>query len=421
MLSGKPPYAGNGALAVMMKHVSAPMPDLRSVWPECPAELAVAVEKMMQKQTAAWQQSYAEVNADLRDAYDVLTGGGVPNVVASTRQKPAERVEEQRLSGGGQGGRDAEATAENRRSLVKPLAIGALALLVGIGALAYFAPGKSGASMKSTPSSGDSVRQVPTPATGMSPLLAKATKDKPFVNTLGMEFVPVSGTQVLFCKWETRVKDCAAYARVNKVDTGWMTQVKDGVPAGREPDHSACGVSWEDAKAFCEWLTKKEIEEAKLPKGMRYRLPTDEEWSRAVGLEFESGATPKERSGKNSVDFPRGTGWPPPKAKAGNYADETFHTHFPAKGEQNKWIEGYTDGFTTTAPVGSFEPNVYGTYDLGGNVWDLYEPASKDRVWCGASWDSCVHLNLLLSYRTSTPPGIAANTYGFRCVVGGSR
>jgi serine/threonine protein kinase len=57
MLCGQPPYKGDSAVAVMMKHVSAPVPDLRSVWPECPAELASAVMKMMQKQPAARQQS----------------------------------------------------------------------------------------------------------------------------------------------------------------------------------------------------------------------------------------------------------------------------------------------------------------------------------------------------------------------------
>ena len=46
--------------------------------------------------------------------------------------------------------------------------------------------------------------------------------DKPFGNTLGMTFVPVPGTKVQFCIWETLVKDYSAYAAGNAgVDESW--------------------------------------------------------------------------------------------------------------------------------------------------------------------------------------------------------
>ena len=247
--------------------------------------------------------------------------------------------------------------------------------------------------------------------------LPAATKDKPFANTLGQEFVPVPGTQVLFCRWETRVKDYAEFARVNKIDSAWATQQKDGVPVSREPEYPVSGVSWDGANAFCKWLTEKESTEGKLPKGMNYRLPTDEEWSRAVGLAHEEGTTPKERSGANGVDFPWGTGWPP-NGKAGNYADETFHGKFPNPPE--KWIEGYTDGFATTAPVGSFAPNEFGIYDLGGNVWewceDWYDANQNERTLRGASWNLGVRSQLLSSYRLHDKVG-RLNLSGFRCVL----
>ena len=46
------------------------------------------------------------------------------------------------------------------------------------------------------------------------------TPDQPFTNTLGMKFVPVPGTEVSFCIWETRVKDYATYAEANE-GCGW--------------------------------------------------------------------------------------------------------------------------------------------------------------------------------------------------------
>ncbi len=95
-------------------------------------------------------------------------------------------------------------------------------------------------------------------------LLAKATE-----NSLGMKFQPVPGTKVLFSVWETRVQDYEFYANAVglELEKPYFRQ---------EKDHPAVNVSWEDAKNFCQWLSKKE--------GKTYRLPTDEEWSWAVGI-----------------------------------------------------------------------------------------------------------------------------------------
>jgi len=242
-----------------------------------------------------------------------------------------------------------------------------------------------------------------------------ATKDQPFVNSLGMKFVPVPGTETLFSIWDTRVKDYAAFASAKKVDDAWTKQEREGVPVSREPDYPVVAVNWNEANAFCQWLTEKEVAEGKLPKGMKYRLPTDEEWSRAVGLAREEGATPKERSEKNQTDFPWGRGFPP-KAKVGNYADTAYHEKFPT----GPWIEGYTDGFVVTSPVGSFPVNEYGLYDMGGNVWqwcqEQFEPGSPARVLRGASFDNG-RRSLPSSFRDRREPDMRHYNDGFRCVL----
>ena len=110
------------------------------------------------------------------------------------------------------------------------------------------------------------------------PALVAATKDKPFINSLGMKFVPVPDTDILMCIHETRYKDYAAYdADVRGVQDSWKDQAETGFPpAERSEDHPVTKVTWDEAKKFCEWLGGKE--------GVTVRLPTDREWSYAVGI-----------------------------------------------------------------------------------------------------------------------------------------
>ena len=234
----------------------------------------------------------------------------------------------------------------------------------------------------------------------------KPTPPKAFTNTLGMKFVPVSGTDVQFSIWETRVKDYAAYAAANAgVDESWKKPFGDEFK--QADTHPVGKVNWEDANAFCEWLTKKELAEGKIKAGQKYRLPTDAEWSVAVGLGKEKGNTPEEKQSGIKDVYPWGKVWPPPKG-AGNY-----------DGSLN------VDKFDRTAPVGSFSANQFGLHDMGGNVWewceDKYSPTSAFRVLRGASWGIVYPDGLLSSYRDDFTPDLRFYYFGFRCVlVGGS-
>jgi formylglycine-generating enzyme required for sulfatase activity len=213
----------------------------------------------------------------------------------------------------------------------------------------------------------------------------------PWTNSLGMEFVPVPGTEVLFGIWDVRVQDCRAYAEASSgVDASWKNP---GFPQG--DTHPVVNVTWEDAKAFCAWLSRKE--------GKTYRLPTDAEWSVAVGLGPEEGNTPRDKDMKIKNVYPWGNQWPPPKG-AGNYS--------PSLG---------VDDFEYTSPVGSFAANRYGLYDMGGNVWqwceDYYDGNNYSRVLRGGSW-GCNDPDLLLSsYRVIDTPGDRDYYVGFRVVL----
>ena len=245
---------------------------------------------------------------------------------------------------------------------------------------------------------------------------ALAAKEQPFVNSLGMKFVPVPGTGVLFCIHETRRQDYAAFAAETPgIGSKWKTSNANGVPCGHEADHPVVDVSWNDAKAFCEWLSKKEQRE--------YNLPTDHEWSLAVGLDEDSALaksrTPEELNNHILGQYPWGTQWPPPE-RAGNYADASAWR----AGIKRRFDEAvpYDDGYPTTAPVMSFLPNKWGIFDLGGNVYewcdDWYNASKTAKVERGASWFLVKNPQWLLSSgRNNSPPTSSTNSNGFRVVL----
>ncbi len=109
-------------------------------------------------------------------------------------------------------------------------------------------------------------------------------------------------------------------------------------------EHPVVALSWNDATAFCQWLSRKEAKD--------YRLPTEAEW------EYACRAGTKTR-------YWRGDD-PETLAKVGNIADAAFNEKFP----DSKWKMKASDGYVFTAPVGSFQPNPFGLYDTHGNAWE---------------------------------------------------
>ena len=245
---------------------------------------------------------------------------------------------------------------------------------------------------------------------------AEAAKEG-FTNSLGMKFIPVAGTDVMFCLHETRFRDYAAYAAaVPGINERWKDQRAEGFTlTEKADDHPVTWVNWEEAQAFCQWLSRKE--------GRTYRLPTDKEWSFAalVGQEEDwAQDTTPESVNKDSRAYPWGNVWPP-QWRAGNYSDVSRQTKVPEPATGAEYVVGYDDGFPTTALVMSAAPNRAGLYDIGGNVWewtaDWFNHKQKQRALRGASWTVADISKTLSSYRQPQAPETRDAQTGFRCVL----
>jgi formylglycine-generating enzyme required for sulfatase activity len=88
---------------------------------------------------------------------------------------------------------------------------------------------------------------------------------------------------------------------------------------------------------------------------------------------------------------------------------------------RNQWFKGYTDGFATTSPVGSFPANAYGLFEMGSNVaqWreDYFDDSRKERVQRGASWEDTDRTVLQSSRRYHSPSTWMGYRFGFRCAL----
>ncbi|MDE2593579.1 MAG: SUMF1/EgtB/PvdO family nonheme iron enzyme [Burkholderiales bacterium] len=174
----------------------------------------------------------------------------------------------------------------------------------------------------------------------------------------------VSKYAVTFDEWDACVAEggCNGYV---PADQGWGR--------GRHP---VVNISWQDAKAYATWLSRKT--------GAQYRLLTDNEWEVA--------------------------------ARAGT---QTEYYWGPKAGKNNANCDGCGSAWDnrSTAPVGSFAPNAFGLYDMLGNVWQWVEDASgpdhDQRAMRGGSFYGPPS-TVQVSSRYTDAPNERAMNYGLR-------
>lgn len=131
-------------------------------------------------------------------------------------------------------------------------------------------------------------------------------------------------------------------------------------------DHPVVCVSWNDAVAFCKWLSRKESK--------TYRLSTEAEWEYAcragTTTRFSCGETDASLQGHaNLADASL-------KAKVG---DRIVTMNVAPPGNQSGGIAAFDDGYAFTSPVGKFKPNPWGLYDMHGNAWQWCNDWSQNR------------------------------------------
>lgn len=131
--------------------------------------------------------------------------------------------------------------------------------------------------------------------------------------------------------------------------TGWFLRE----PPGDKLDHPVVGVSWEDAQAYCRWLSRQT--------GRSYRLPTEAEWEKAASWAEESGGAGEQgsRGAEGKRRYPWGDEWEVGRCNFGS-DDTTPVTAFP---------EGASS---------------YGCWDMLGNVQE----------WTSTLWGSDPKENL---------------------------
>lgn len=156
---------------------------------------------------------------------------------------------------------------------------------------------------------------------------------------------------------------------------GYIDQLgKDHTTPGcdvmNNPWFPAVRVSWEEANAYCKWLSEKT--------GKKFRLPTEEEWEWAA------------RAGTDTPFY-----WGGVEDNFGPYANlaDKSLDGIPNQRQTLNYYHRdmrYNDGQQVLGIVGKYKPNAFGLKDMIGNAaeWTASTYEGTDEAVCrGGAWD----------------------------------
>lgn len=240
-------------------------------------------------------------------------------------------------------------------------------------------------SVSPSPAAEKANSSTPSAEPARAPASANSAAPAREIHALGLEFrpvligVPPTVRTVQFSRFEITVGQFQKYAQANGLT--WLP------PTDSVPDHPVTGITVADATEFCRWLTRSD--------GGRhiYRLPTDEEWSWAVGI------------GPVESALAYGKANPEPFAKDGRILGFPWGSQ-PKVPETIQSLPGLTGQRRAVRKVTETWENPLGLWGLEGNVreWvsDLYDAGSGLNVARGGAWGDTDYAKAASSARATS-------------------
>ncbi|MCA9918671.1 MAG: SUMF1/EgtB/PvdO family nonheme iron enzyme [Anaerolineales bacterium] len=378
MACGRPPFEGQSALTVMMKHVNEPLPDIRLFNSNLPDIFNAVLEKSLAKDPKNRFNSAVEMAMALRDVARQISpaqdtqiyttpqpplGTAVPSTtpaakpepepaptqVAKTEVVPVEPATEQMAPPKPEKAAAAQQQTKSARNW-RPFAIGGVILLLIIAA-ALLLPRLLTPEL---PTSANMV-QIPGGAYTVGVDLSGSQYSAPQEITLEPYWID---------RFEATNSEYAAFITDTETDppSSWRS---GELPAGQE-NHPVSGLTWENANDYCNWQNK--------------RLPAEAEWEVAArgtqGLLYPWGDSP------TSVSLPQ----------------------------------------NSTYSVGSVPSNRsgFGVFDMAGNVWEWVDEPYTDvpdgqEVARGGAFDFFKDMAYRLQGDPNLPTMISST--GVRCAA----